>query len=232
MPNKKISDFATVTSIQNDDKFLMNSAGTTSTVTLNTLRDTVTNNSIKLPSPASNGQILTYNGTTWIAATAPSTNGGMFGTAVTITSVPSVEWTNIPNWVVQITIIISEVSTDNASSLRLQVGNAGGWIIDSYRGAQAGLTNSSTAATSYLSDGFGFNSNDTLNTLTHNGIGTLVKLNSDIWGYSGVYGTSNGQARQGLCGGAVNVTDLNRIRITTSLPTGTIDSGLATIYMQ
>ena len=72
MPNKRISQFPSVTTLSNSDIFLINSAGTTSTVSLNTVKDVVTDNCIKLPSPASNNQVLTYNGTNWVANDVPT----------------------------------------------------------------------------------------------------------------------------------------------------------------
>lgn len=73
MANKKISEFPVTTSLAGDDAFLMNHLGSTSTVAFSSLSAAVTNNSIKLPSVATNGQVLTYNGstTTWVASAVP-----------------------------------------------------------------------------------------------------------------------------------------------------------------
>lgn len=87
MANKKISEFPVTTTLASDDDFLINHIGTTSTVSFSTVSDTisqsVTNsltgdtvvqklsaNFIKKPASATNGQVLTYNGSTstWVAS--------------------------------------------------------------------------------------------------------------------------------------------------------------------
>jgi hypothetical protein len=72
MQNKKISEFPVTTSLAGDDIFLINHLGTTSTVAFSTLSAAVSNDSIKLPSGATGGQVLTYNGSTstWVASAA------------------------------------------------------------------------------------------------------------------------------------------------------------------
>ena len=73
MPNKKISEFPTTTTLAGNAAFLINHLGTTSTVAFSSLSAAVTNDSVKLPSGATGGQVLTYNGstTTWVASAAP-----------------------------------------------------------------------------------------------------------------------------------------------------------------
>lgn len=71
--NKKISEFPVTTSLAGNDAFLINHLGSTSTVSFSSLSSSITNDSIKLPSTATGGQVLTYNGstTTWVASAVP-----------------------------------------------------------------------------------------------------------------------------------------------------------------
>jgi hypothetical protein len=91
MPNKKISEFPITTTLASGDDFLINHLGTTSTVSFSTVSDTISQtvsssiinsltgdtvvqklsaNFIKNPDSATNGQVLTYNGSTstWVAS--------------------------------------------------------------------------------------------------------------------------------------------------------------------
>jgi hypothetical protein len=81
MPNKKISQFTTVGSINSDDVFLINQTGTTNTVTMNTVSAAIDNNIsnkyIQKPAIVAGGEVLTYNGSTatWVASAAPVPSG-------------------------------------------------------------------------------------------------------------------------------------------------------------
>jgi len=90
MSNKKISEFPLTTSLANSDVFLIDHLGSTSTVSFSTVSQTVSSNIvdnldnndvtqklstnfIKKPTSSTNGQVLTYNGSTstWVASAAP-----------------------------------------------------------------------------------------------------------------------------------------------------------------
>ena len=73
MARKKISEFAKTTTLAGNDIFLINHLNSTSTVAFSSLSAAVTNDSVKLPSGATGGQVLTYNGstTTWVASAVP-----------------------------------------------------------------------------------------------------------------------------------------------------------------
>lgn len=81
MPNKKISQFTTVGTINSDDVFLINQSGTTNTVMMSTISAVINTNIndkfIPKPSTATSGQVLTYNGSTstWAASAAPVPSG-------------------------------------------------------------------------------------------------------------------------------------------------------------
>jgi len=97
MSNKKISEFPLTTSLANSDVFLIDHLGSTSTVSFSTVSQTVSSNIvdnlnndtvtqklstnfIKKPASSTNGQVLTYNGSTstWVASAAfTGTNGNL-----------------------------------------------------------------------------------------------------------------------------------------------------------
>lgn len=82
MSNKKVSEFTKVTTSQPSDLFLINQAGTTSTIAMSTVNSTILNgldsttavgklssNFIKKPDTANIGDVLTYSSTgTWVAS--------------------------------------------------------------------------------------------------------------------------------------------------------------------
>ena len=223
---------------------------------------TNTLNFIEKPASASGQQVLTYDGSTstWVASAAPAgggvalptgTNGQALtydgststwvasdigtlvtGTAATLNTIATCDFTGIPSWAKRITIMVSEMSTNGTYSPRLQVGTSAGFITTGYRGTKAGIIDVSTAV-AYNTDGFAFNDNDAVDAMPHNGSGTLTKLSDTIWCYSGVYGLNAHQTRIGLCGGAITITGtLDRIRFTTSSPTGTFDGGTVNIMWE
>jgi len=71
MASKPISQLTTITSLNISDSFVLNHSGTTSTATLDTLTKAVSSATNFIPRPAAtNGQVLTYNGSTWVASAA------------------------------------------------------------------------------------------------------------------------------------------------------------------
>lgn len=76
MANKKVSEFPVVSQLDNNDYFLINHLGSTSTVSLSTVKTEISNNSVFSLSGATDGQTIVYNGSLskWIPGT--STGGG------------------------------------------------------------------------------------------------------------------------------------------------------------
>jgi hypothetical protein len=85
MANKKISEFSKVTSSQPSDLFLINQLGSTSTIAMSTVTNTIIDGLdsttsiaklssifIKKPTSGNNGDVLTLNSTgLWVASAAP-----------------------------------------------------------------------------------------------------------------------------------------------------------------
>jgi hypothetical protein len=123
--NKKISEFP-LTTLSSNDIFLINHLNTTSTVTFDTLSSTISQNIstnivnnltgdnivqklstvfIKKPTTATNGQILTYNGSTWVASNVPTFSGFGSGylTGIFLSAGTNMSFT-VPNGVKKIEI--------------------------------------------------------------------------------------------------------------------------------
>jgi hypothetical protein len=72
MADKKISEFPITTSLADDDIFLINHLGSTNTVSYSTLKSSTNNDAIKKPLLGTAGQVLTYDGTNWVANNVPT----------------------------------------------------------------------------------------------------------------------------------------------------------------
>ena len=75
MANKKISDFTTITDVNGVDLLLIDHGGTTHNTTVGALTSNISGNFIEKPAGPTNGQVLTYNGSTstWVASAASNT---------------------------------------------------------------------------------------------------------------------------------------------------------------
>jgi hypothetical protein len=80
MANKKISEFPNVVSSRDDDIILMDQLGATKTITYGTLKNNIAGNKITAPTPATDGQVLTYQDSTtsWIASSIRAGTGDYY----------------------------------------------------------------------------------------------------------------------------------------------------------
>jgi hypothetical protein len=149
------------------------------------------------------------------------------GTAVTASST-SVDFTGIPSWAKRITVMFNGVSTNGTSTIRLQLGDAGGVETTGYAGTctQIGSTVSSIFSTS------GFDSTgDTSATQTRNGQFVFALLGSNTWSLLGAYNI--GSAFQYLFCGTKTLSDtLTQVRITTVNGTDAFDAGTINILFE
>lgn len=74
MANKKISDFTTITDVGGEDLLLIDHGNTTYNTKISSLTSNIGGSFIQKPVTASNGQVLTYSGSTstWVASAAPT----------------------------------------------------------------------------------------------------------------------------------------------------------------
>jgi hypothetical protein len=148
------------------------------------------------------------------------------GTAVASTSGTSIDFTGIPSWVKQITVMFAGVSGSGTSSVLVQLGTISGVVTSGYVSSSVssgGGTGSSTA-------GFIMQNATASNTLS--GIMTIILFDTNAWASSHSAKTSTTTTING--GG--NVTNiggtLDRIRITTVNGTDTFDAGSINILYE
>ena len=200
---------------------------------------------VQVVAPGTTGNVLTSDGTTWTSAagfSTPSaigqipfsTDGSTYaatqkitqGTAVTLTSQTSVDFTSIPSWVKRITVQFNAISTSGTSQWLIQIGS-GSVQTSGYAAASSRLWAAVTATT----NANGFNVYVASASATNAGsmILTLVGANTWISTHS-VYETF-----PAVMTGAGNVTlggTLDRIRLTTVNGTDQFDAGSVNILYE
>ena len=182
---------------------------------------------IDKPSSASAGQVLSYNGTSWVAAASGSSITS--GTAVTLTSQTSVDFTGIPSTAKRITVLLAGVSTSGTSPLLIQVG-AGSVTTSGYLGTTAG--GSTTFTSVQLSNGAQFIITTGQNTNVAHGHVVFEKINGSTWVFRGVAGYSNTIQTIFTNGSIALAGDLDRVRLTTINGTDSYDAGIVSIMWE
>lgn len=149
------------------------------------------------------------------------------GTAVTLTTQTSVDFTSIPSWAKRITVMFNGVSTNGTSPPILQFGDSGGIETTGYLGS-AGVVGASTAASSLFTNGIGL-INATAATVVMQGAVTLSLMTGTTWVASGVLTRSDSAGANLVGGSKATSAALDRIRLTTSGGTDQFDAGSVNI---
>lgn len=149
------------------------------------------------------------------------------GTAVTLTTQTSVDFTGIPSWAKRITVMFNGVSTNGTSPPILQFGDSGGIETTGYLGS-AGVVGASTAASSLFTNGIGL-INATAATVVMQGAVTLSLMTGTTWVASGVLTRSDSAGANLVGGSKATSAALDRIRLTTSGGTDQFDAGSVNI---
>jgi len=184
--------------------------------------DTLTNKT--LTSPTMTGAVVSSMASSVITS----------GTAVASTSGTSIDFTSIPSWVKRITVMLSGVSTNGATSVLLRLGDSGGIENTGYLGSSSYIAAGSISTVSYTT-GFGLTTGLVAGAAdVAHGVLVLVLLDpsTNLWAYSWVGGLSN--AAYTLTGGgskSLSAT-LDRVRITTVNGTDTFDAGSINILFE
>ena len=182
----------------------------------------IAENKINKPSTASTGQVLAYDGSAWSAASRLTS-----GTAVTLTSQTSVDFTGIPSWAKRITVMFNGVSTSGLSLIQLQVGST---TIKSTGYNSTGARVTSTTSSASSTTGFVINSSPAATEITSGTI-TLTHMGSDNWISTFVGKTSTTHCA--FAGGDVALGGtLDRVRLTTVNGTDTFDAGTLNIMWE
>lgn len=177
-------------------------------------------------SPASAGNVLTADGTTWVSSPKIT-----LGTAQITTSGTSIEFTSIPSWARKITVMFSGVSTNSSSLLLIQIGS-GSYTNTGYVSSSGYAT--STGAARFTSS-FGYAQATMSNPSTISGTSTIYLLSGNTYVNSGNL-DNNGGGTTNFCGGTVTLGGtLDRLRIigsNTGNPVDTFDAGTINIIYE
>lgn len=155
-------------------------------------------------------------------------NGLITGTAVTLSTQTSVDFTGIPSWVKRVTVMVSGLSESGTSGIMVQVG-ATTFTTSGYLGAVAEIR--ATPDPTNFTTGFGI-SGSPVSTNIHYGIMTISNITGNTWVYSFTGGASdNAYAYAG--GGRVALSGtLDRVRLTTVNGTDTLTAGSVNIMYE
>ena len=157
------------------------------------------------------------------------------GTAVTLTTQTSVDFTSIPSWVKRITVMFNGVSLSSTAYMQVQLGDSGGIENTGYTGSVTIVGNGGTGVSTALSAGFQ-TENHTYWTAasTRMGMMTITNVSGNIWTANWVLGAVNPTTQANAWGGGVKtLTDtLTQVRITTTNGTDTFDAGSINILFE
>jgi len=157
------------------------------------------------------------------------------GTAVTLTTQTSVDFTSIPSWVKRITVMFNAVSLSGTAYMQVQLGDSGGIENTGYTGSVTIVGNAGTGVSSSLSAGFQTeNHTYWVAASTRMGMMTLTNVSGNIWTANWTLGaTGTSPAANAFGGGVKTLTDtLDRVRITTTNGTDTLDAGSINILYE
>lgn len=150
------------------------------------------------------------------------------GTPVATTSGTFVDFTGIPSWAKEITVMLNGVSTNGSSLVQIQLGDSGGIENTGYLGSGSSIN--SAVASVNNSSGFVVQMGDA-SALRHGNI-MLALINDTSWGAFGVIGNSAATQTATLGGSKTLSAPLDRIRITTVNGTDTFDAGSVNILIK
>jgi hypothetical protein len=168
------------------------------------------------------GTTEVYNGTNWV------TESPVAGTAVTLTTQTSVDFTSIPSGVKRITVMFNGVSTSGTSNKLIQLGT-GSTTYTTTGYTSTGVNISSTApTTNTFTTGFGINSGLATETLT--GSFVLVNQTGNTWVITG--NCSSGTVTWWTSGSIALAAALTAVRTTTVNGTDTFDAGSINILYE
>jgi hypothetical protein len=146
------------------------------------------------------------------------------GTAVNASSV-SVDFTSIPSWVNQITVMFNEVSTNGSSILLLQIGSGSVTTTGYVSSASVNATNN-TQSTGFCLTGVQSSA------YTMSGSIRITKITGNTWVLAGILSSGTG-GNVHISGGTVTLSGvLDRVRATTVNGTDTFDAGSINIMYQ
>jgi hypothetical protein len=151
------------------------------------------------------------------------------GTAVTLSSQTSVDFTSIPSWVKRITVMITGVkqNTGGANPFTFRIGTSGGIVSTGYSGS-AGYFGGTPGSTS-ITAGFEFYFDTAANFYT--GSMTITNITGNTWLGVGWFSSTQGYQYVTSAYLALGAT-LDRVRFTTNNGTNTFTTGTVNILYE
>lgn len=144
--------------------------------------------------------------------------------SVATTSGTSIDFTGIPSTATRITLSLNQVSTNGASPIIFQLGDAGGAENAGYLGG-VGITTAAAAVTVIVTTGFQIVSAAAASLRSGAITFTLQNAATFLWACAGITVDSNGTAASMTGGVKATSAALDRIRLTTVGGVDTFDSG-------
>lgn len=202
--------------------------------------DTLDNTTVKLTTAQTIADIKTFtsspivptptaqDNSTKVATTAYVDGKMVLGTAVSATGT-STDFTGIPSWAKKITIMFSEVSTNEPTHLLFQIGDSGGIENTGYIASSVVLASTGNA---YLSGTAGLLIYNELISSNFNGELTVLKLTSDVYNLTlNASSSPDTRIHIGVSSKILSAV-LDRIRVTTVSGTAIFDSGTINIMYE
>ena len=152
----------------------------------------------------------------------PAVQKIMTFTPISVTGT-SVDFTGLPSWAKEITLMLDGVSTSGTSSVLIQLGTSEGIQNTGYTGASSVTSNA--VNTAQFSAGFIINMSTEAATGVRRGFITFVNFNGNIWVGFGVFARSDTALTSTVAGSVTLSAVLDRVRLTTVNGTDTFDLG-------
>ena len=153
----------------------------------------------------------------------------VLSTDVASTSGTAIDFTSIPSWVKQITLMGSSVSLNNTASLLVQLGDSGGIESTGYLSTAVEFGNSPINNTT----GFGQGATQGAASATQFTISmTLVVASSNTWAATGMFARSDAANIHITAGSKSLSAALDRVRLTTVAGTAVFDAGSVNILYE
>ena len=153
------------------------------------------------------------------------------GTAVASTSGTSIEFTGIPSWAKQITVMFQGVSSSSTGVIQLQIGS-GSYTISGYLSGASNFVGYSAVTT-----GFGCAYNNAATSLWHGAVRlTILNPSTNTWVSNGILNDSSAGAQIMNSAGSISLSGtLDRVRViasATGSPSDTFDAGTINILFE
>jgi len=152
------------------------------------------------------------------------------GTAVTLTTQTSVDFTSIPSWVKRITVMFNGISTNGTNSYLIQLGDSGGIETTGYTSTASRI--STTVLTQNSTAGFILLGGAAAAAATYSAVYYISLLSTNLWCLQGTMSDTVNTQTQITAGSKTLSDTLTQIRITTVGGTDTFDAGSINILYE